>query len=143
MGHPVRGQGTSADTGLAAVTEERGWLVTRAGALILLRSYCLTDLLCGYSWVLSTNKMRSIVRLSCYLPTKVFQSLMLWAMQRGIRESRWVHRVPTDAQRFTVSWDRGKGAFEQVWDRKPGHFQSEAKASGMWEYNHSIAMPVL
>lgn len=43
-----------------------------------------------------------------------------------------VRTVPVpDARRFIESWDRGRGALEQVWDRKPGCFLGEARASGM------------
>lgn len=70
------------------------------------------------------NKMRNIMKLSCYLPTKVLQSLIPWAMQRHMGKRVGTVTIPM-LGRFTVSWDRGRGALEQAWDRKAGWPLSE------------------
>lgn len=75
--------------------------------------------------MLSMNKMRNIMMLSCYLPTKVLQSLIPWAMQRHMGKRVGTVTIPM-LGRFTVSWDSGIG-------RQAGHFLSEALASGMCE----------
>lgn len=73
----------------------------------------------------------STTELSCFLPTKVLQSLIPWGMQRDVGESWQVQSQSPMLRGVTVSWDRGRRALEQAWDRKRGGLPHEAKAVGI------------
>lgn len=96
---------TSADTVQQLWMGRRGAGDQGAISKILLGSYCLINLLCGFSWVLSTDEMRGIMRLML----SVHQSSPKPDSPGPCRE---VYRKNWSAGiwRFTKAWDRG--AFE-------------------------------